>query len=269
MKTIESTLRKEKEELCQIIKMMEKQLKNSPKGYLRIAQKKNRVEYYLRDKKAKRESGKERYLKQKELGMAKAIAQRDYDVSILKNAIERKREIERFLEKYHRTNLKEVYQKMHPCRRKLVNTVILSDEEYIHQWQNKEYEGKVFGGEEITIYTEKGERVRSKSEKIIADKLYRLGIPYRYEYPLLLNDHIKIYPDFTILKMPEREEVYLEHFGMMDMPEYVNNAVFKLQTYEKNRIYPGIKLFITYETGRSPLNVKTLEEMLKAVFVEE
>lgn len=45
--------------------------------------------------------------------------------------------------------------------------------------------------------------------KIIADKLNNLGIPYRYEYPMILEGNIRIHPDFTILKMPERKEVYL------------------------------------------------------------
>ena len=49
-------------------------------------------------------------------------------------------------------------------------------------------------------YTIKGERVRSKSEKIIADELYRYQIPYKYEFPLTLATHnrnIQLYPDFT------------------------------------------------------------------------
>jgi len=60
-------------------------------------------------------------------------------------------------------------------------------------------------------------------------------IPYRYEYPLVLAGNVKVYPDFTILKMPEREEVYLEHFGMMDDIDYVDSAMYKLSTYEKTR----------------------------------
>ena len=77
---------------------------------------------------------------------------------------------------------------------------------------------------------EKGERVRSKSEKIIADKLYMLGIPYRYEYPLVLDGN------------------------------------YKLNTYEKNAIYLGVQLFVTYETSRKALNVRALDDMIKKVF---
>ena len=132
-----------------------------------------------------------------------------------------------------------------------------------------EYEGKAIYEDMQYFITEKGEKVRSKSEKIIADKLYMMGIPYRYEYPLILNDNIMVYPDFTILKMPERKEVYLEHFGMMDDINYVDTALFKMNSYEKNGIYLGVNLFITYETGRKPLNTKDLNEMLRLLFYAE
>ncbi len=111
------------------------------------------------------------------------------------------------MEKYKRTNLKNLWKDVNSCRKELLDAVILSDEEYIKQWQSVTYEGKEFIDDEQVIITERGERVRSKSEKIIADKLYLMGIPYRYEYPVLLKGNIKIYPDFTILKIPEREEV--------------------------------------------------------------
>ena len=59
-----------------------------------------------------------------------------------------------------------------------------------------------------------------------------------------------MYPDFTILKMPERREVYLEHFGMLDDESYLENVLCKISTYERSGIYPGVDLFVTYETGK-------------------
>ena len=78
-----------------------------------------------------------------------------------------------------------------------------------------------------------------------------------------------MYPDFTILKMPEREEVYLEHLGMMDDMEYINTFLYKLETYEKNGIYMGINLFFTYETSKKPLNTRVLDDFIRKVFVPE
>lgn len=269
MKTMEATLRKEMNELKKVIEDAEKRLKNTPKGHLRISKKKNKVEYYFKADKKGIVSGNGRYMKKSEKNLAKEIAQRDYDACVLKNAKERLKAIETFLNKYKKTSLKDICQKMNPCRRELIDTAIISDVEFVKQWQSVSYEGKDFIGDEQVIITERGERVRSKSEKIIADKLYLMGIPYRYEYPVVLKGNVKMYPDFTILRMPAREEVYFEHFGMMDDADYVNTVIYKLNTYERNGIYLGVKLFVTHETNKNPLNTKVLDGMIKELFCVE
>ena len=269
MKTVENMLRKELEFLRGVAEETTLKLKKAPKGNIRVRKWKGCVEFYCWDE-TERKSGKHgyngRYLRKTEEETARAIIQRDYDMQVKKRGEKLVKQIEKYLKSYAQNDLKQLYQEMNPLRRNLIEPVVLSDEEYIKQWQAVEYEGKRFADEEIEIITERGERVRSKSEKIIADKLYMLGIPYRYEYPVMFPGNIRIYPDFTILKMPERKEVYLEHFGMMDDAEYVGNVMYKLDTYEKNGIYPGEGLFFTHETGKSPLNTRTLDKMLKAWF---
>ena len=53
----------------------------------------------------------------------------------------------------------------------------MSDKEYVNQWSAQIYSGKDFEEGQAEIYTEQKERVRSKSEKIIADMLYHKNIP--------------------------------------------------------------------------------------------
>ena len=105
--------------------------------------------------------------------------------------------------------------------------------------------------------------VRSKSEKRLADKFNLLGIPYIYEKPLYLEGYGYVHPDFTLLNVRKKKEYYLEHFGMMDNPEYTVKTVQKLETYEKNGIFPGEKLLLTYETGSHPLNMKTVDNLIQ------
>lgn len=266
MKTIENTLHEEMKQLEKLVEEAKSRLSTAPKGHLRVAKKRDGVEYYYKD-----EGGKSngRYMKKSENEIARRIAQRDYDVSVMKNAVERIKAIKKFLKIYEKTCLKQLYKKTNPYRRELITAKIISDDEFIKQWQSVRYKGKQFLDDEKEIMTDRGERVRSKSEKIIADKLYSLGIPYRYEYPLILERDIKIYPDFTILRMPAREELYLEHFGMLDDINYVENVIFKLSTYEKNGIYIGDKLFITYETSKRPINTISLDKMLKKIILVE
>ena len=125
------------------------------------------------------------------------------------------------------------------------------------------YTGKEFFDDTHVIMTERGERVRSKSEKILADKFFAMGIPYRYEYPVQLKGYGTVYPDFTLLNVRERKECYLEHFGMMDDPEYSEKAIKKLEEYAKNGIYIGKNLLVTFETRHKPLEMKVVEQMIK------
>ncbi len=113
------------------------------------------------------------------------------------------------------------------------------------------------------IVTEKGEVVRSKSEKILADKLNLMNIPYHYEQPLFLNGYGTIHPDFTVLNKSTRKEYYWEHFGLMDNPEYCEKAIKKIETMQKNGIYIGEKLIVTFETQSHPLNMKIVENTIK------
>ena len=60
-------------------------------------------------------------------------------------------------------------------------------EKELARWYDSEYHGKEFYEGTAEIVTEKGERVRSKSEKILADYFYRNNILYQYEKPLYLK----------------------------------------------------------------------------------
>ena len=105
--------------------------------------------------------------------------------------------------------------------------------------EKQEYKGKEFREDTPLIRSERRERVRSKSEKILADFFYRNQIPYKYECPLHLKNFGTVYPDFTFLSAKTGQEIYWEHDGRMDDPVYAQNAIRKIYAYEENGIYPG------------------------------
>lgn len=152
---------------------------------------------------------------------------------------------------------------MHRERQKLVTPIWVPDDEFVQVWQQEEYTGKEFAEGISEFYTEKGERVRSKSEVIIADLFNKNGIPYRYEYPIHLKGVGVVYPDFTTLNIQRRKEIWWEHLGMMDDPNYVENAIRKIASYEQNGIFPGENLILTYETKKNPLNQKVIKMMIQ------
>ena len=123
-------------------------------------------------------------------------------------------------------------------------------------------EGKKFEQGTKQIFTYQGERVRSKSEKIIADALYRKQVAYKYECPLIINGLGKVYPDFTILNVQQRKEIYWEHFGMMDNTAYCEKAVYKINCYQKAGFYIGEQLILTFETAKNPLDTELVEHLI-------
>lgn len=112
------------------------------------------------------------------------------------------------------------------------------------------------------ILTERGERVRSKSEKIMADFFDRRGIKYKYECPLYLKGMGIVYPDFTFLSKKTGQEVYWEHNGKCDDPSYVRNMVKKINAYENTGIFQGERLILTYETEQTILNTGKIEQLV-------
>ena len=143
MNSVISILEKELIELGKFITKLETKSKYKSEGRLRIDNKKSKCQYYYMDRKENSSAGHNgRYMKKEELSLAKAIAQRDYDAIALKKAKERKKCIDTFINKYAKTDLKELYNKTHPQRRALIETDIISDEEYVRRWLAVEYKGK-------------------------------------------------------------------------------------------------------------------------------
>jgi hypothetical protein len=106
----------------------------------------------------------------------------------------------------------------------------------------------------------------TSNAKIIADKYYKLGIPYKYEKPLVVSKQTKritIRPDFTTLNKRTRIQRYHEHLGRMDDPQYVQKALEKIRLYEENGIFIGEQLILTFESSEKPLDHRELELLIE------
>ena len=148
-------------------------------------------------------------------------------------------------------------------QKKLLCPLVLPDDQFIEQWENYQFEPKGFSEGFPAIISERGERVRSKSEKIIADKLYMTGIPYRYECPFWINNSMVIHPDFTALNKRTREIYYWEHFGMVGDNKYGEEMVRRIDLYESNGIFLGEQLLATFETKQQPLTKEALDRLIR------
>lgn len=257
-------LLKELNELQALKDKVQRSLKDLPEGKLRCELSRGKYpQYYIVCASEKERYPRGRYLKKKEISVACDYAQNEYARLMLREIKDREVNIRKCLKYYGRKSLSAVYSNLPIAKRNLIVPFVLTDEEYIIKWKSSYNNGWNSFPINNGFKTEQGELVRSKSEKMIADKLFMNGIPYVYEAGLIMKNGKHVYPDFTMLNLRERETYYLEHFGMMDDPEYSNTALEKIDLYEENNIHLGDKLLVSFEASRKPINLNQIDAMIE------
>ena len=226
---------------------------------LRVIRHGSGYQYFQREKGP--ESNGE-YIKKKEINKAITLAQIEYDERLLNSLQEAKKAFE----EYESAGIMKPYdvalEQMTPGKRELVKPHHISDKSYIQNWKAQEYEELTFREGFPEYYTKRGLRVRSKSEILIADILDEQSIPFLYEKPVRLKGGT-VHPDFTLLNIKSRKEVYWEHFGMMDDKEYRDEALLKMREYEASGYYQFDSAIWTFESGKCPMNTRLIRNMIK------
>ncbi len=259
MQGLKNILLEEQKHLNKIIETVgENNNDISVEGSLRISVDKGNARYYHC------KGGKyEEYISKKNEEFIKQLAQKTYNSNVAKIVTNRLKNLEQYLKDYKDDEIDQLYLSLHTQRQALVTPVEPTITQLEEEWLSESYIGKEFQEGTPVIMTERGERVRSKSEKILADCFFRKNIPYKYEKPLKLQKNIIVYPDFTFFSKRLREEVYWEHEGMMDNPEYARSAIRKINTYQMNGIFPGERLILTYETEHEVLNSALVNKLIE------
>ena len=163
---------------------LETSIQNAPLGNLKIINCRGVEQYYLDSAETRTSYPNGKYLRKSDFELAGKLAQRNYDEKLLSEVEKQLKNIQNIIKKYEKQEIVQVeelysvYDRMSPSRKKMVDARIISDKEYVNQWSAKIYSGKDFAEGQAEIYTEKKERVRSKSEKIIADMLYHKNSPH-------------------------------------------------------------------------------------------
>lgn len=251
------------------MRFLERALEELPKGKLMCAGNGSKGKY------AKWYVGTEKgrvYLPKKERKLAEQLAlRRLYTAQWEQLCQESKllKEYELFQEENVYSNeIKNLISQESPFYELLKNRIAgsQSNEAYIRQWQEEEYQTNCSHPEHLLHKSLKGERLRSKSEVIIANALYMNHIPYRYECELELGE-VVLYPDFTILHPETLEVYYWEHFGMMSQAVYREKTAHKLRLYGEYQIYPFHQLITTYESDSVSLDSELIQKMI-AMFLQ-
>lgn len=245
-------------------------LASKPDGSLTISRSHNSYQFYHRTCMFEKKGV---YLSKKDINLISALAQKDYDQKFIAAAEELFRKNNTLIQMgaereihYFYQDLAQVYISLSAPRRNLVTPYVLPDDLFAASWAAVRYNGKEFSENFPYFFTEKKERVRSKSEILIADKLLGMNLPYRYEFPLYTKLLGLTHPDFTILDVWNRTVKIFEHFGRFDSEDYRNKMVRKFEAYRQEGYYLGINFLFTMETNNQPLDMTYFTDLIKKNF---
>ena len=251
------------------IERLEKEIKKSnfPDGYLSF----NKNGDYYKRYQVMRVDGQRvrKFLTSKNKKLIEQLALKGYKECELQTLKKKLKATEAYISEYPQNSEGE-FLKNKPGYKEillpLLESMNRSMEEKLKHWEMAPNPGNLSHPEHLIFPTIKGIMVRSKSESLISDELFRASIPYRYEYLIRLGNTL-ISPDFMIMH-PITKEIYIwEHFGRMDDPEYVNNNFLKkMRLYPNEGYIPSINLICTYETSNHPLTIFEVDEIITKYF---
>ena len=261
-------------DLLNLIKIKEHALKNAPAGSVRIVQRRNNVLQFYRKEEAGDYQGT--YMPREDDALARRLVQKDYDQRALEKTKDELRLIRQFQNSLQKKSIDTTFAALDETRQSLVTPATLTDAQYAELWQNQPYRKKKIAGDLPQLTTDRGEIVRSKSEVIIANSLKSNNVPYRYEYPLVIEregggknsasfvneDFCEFHPDFYCLNVRTRQEYAWEHLGMIDDAEYAGRAAEKLALYSANGYFPGKNLIITMESKSAPISSQEIGRVI-------
>ena len=119
--------------------------------------------------------------------------------------------------------------------------------------------------EHLIHHTSKGHLIRSKSELVISNILFELGVEYEYERVYDGEvDPRRVRPDFSFVT-PDGDLLLWEHLGMLDREDYRRGWEWKKGWYESNGFKAGKTLFTSEEGERGAIDTEALKELARKI----
>lgn len=243
-----------------------KQLQKAPKGKISVVRQgqNGRFKYYNRENSSDKYG---KYLNKSDMQLCQNLAQKKYNEMILAAIEDEIAQLERIVSICHKDSVIDTYSELNPGLSRMVSPYNIDDRTLERIWLEQPYESLGFNeADESEFYSDRGERMRSKSEVLIANALLRKGIAYKYECPLELSNGKRRYPDFTILCTRMRKIYYWEHLGKIGDADYAENNLKKMCEYMKNGLVLGGNLIMTCESASIPLGTREINQVIDSVF---
>ena len=249
-----------------VLAVAKKRLERCAEGQLRIRKSGKHLRLFREFPFQKGNPRKEVYLsKRKDTKLLASLCSKRYYTEIIQALTQEIQLLQSFLDGFDPQKKIRCIQVLPQELQGFVSLIVKPVEQICKEWENEPFETNTYPFEQEPLRTKKGELVRNRAECLIANTLFDLHIPYRYECAVKLPDGSTVYPDFTILHPKTLEIFYLEFFGKMDDPGYAISAFSRIRRYANSPIFP--KLIMIFDHCDAPFNTDTLLNVLKKCFL--
>ena len=293
--TTKTTICTQIEELLDYLKQLNDSIEpDESSEYLALKSVQGTPRFFLRGQK-----GKCSYLNASKRNEIIRLAQKRYLGELRKAAQREISQLEKCLsilnsDKNGISDINEVYAALPETLKLFVKPLSMSDEDYAARWQEGNLVVKrkrIHAEDDYHKYkTMRGDYVGSKSEAIIADRLFTNGIPYHYEvaftpegevdtsrpvfdeYGRLMGfeglgsdpfDKGTLHPDFYVLNKRTRKAYYWEHLGRLSNPKYCTENLNRLVRIIDAGYTIGEEILITHEDSHNPLRLESINEIIE------
>ena len=269
-KELKKLIANRKETVDGLIKTVEKSKAISVSGTLYCIKQHGRVRFYIKEP----NDSRLHYQSEEKETRIKSLARKTYATMLLNTAKKEQSQLSKCLdilgsetngEDFDKADIDLVYDNLNEGIRNNVSPSRFTDEGYAQRWQEEKYYNRWMKSD-YSFETPRGEKVRSKSEWMIACMLAEAGVPYRYEEIVAVSPEFKLFfhPDFTVLNKRTRKVYYWEHFGRMDDPKYIEESFMpKMNDYYNFEFLPGEKLLMTFESKHHPLDTTQVKRLIE------
>ena len=245
-----------------------------------------------------RQGGKRTYVRLSDGKQIKELASRYYERKLKAAVLKEKKQIDScitILEKDPETSdIDKVSEKLPEAIKENAGLSEFTGEGYACRWQESNSVVKKRRTHKKDDYhkykTLRGDYVGSKSEVIIADRLFVSGIPYHYEVAITpeatpdtrrpVYDEFgrimgyetiafspeasdTLHPDFYVLNKRTRTAYFWEHLGKMDDPDYCKRNFNRFMRILDAGYVIGEDLLVTHEDSRNPLMTESIDKIIE------
>lgn len=242
------------------ITAIENTLSQLPSGELRYWKNGDNFKHFIEVQ------GKRKYIPLVQKELIVQMAKKKILIKMLLDAQQEKCAIDSYLKKHNEKDRVKECLAREPHLAELLQPLFEIRDSRLKNWAEAAYPSTAGYPEKLIHPGPGGRMYRSKSEAMIAHILYVNRIPFRYEWDREING-IVYHIDFTIRHPKTGETFYWEHFGKMDDIGYVMRNARKLVDYESAGIFPDKNLILTYESGKNPLSIGKIEELVEKWFL--